>query len=73
MLKYSLWIAGIGLVAYNSVYVKPLDQVKAAGSAQTTVFAADSYAQTFWNYQTKTCGIDNGYRPEYVDAPAQNK
>ena len=48
MLKYSFGLLGLGLVAYNSVYVKPLDQVKAAGSAQTTVFAADSYAQTFW-------------------------
>ena len=53
MLKYSLGLLGLGLVAYNSVYVKPLDQVKAAGSAQTTVFAADSYAQTFWTTKLK--------------------
>lgn len=48
MLKYGLWVAGVGLVAYNSVYVKPLDQVKAAGTAQASTFAADAYARTFW-------------------------
>ena len=53
MLKYSLGLLGLGLVAYNSVYVKPLDQVKAAGSAQTTVFAADAYAHTFWTAKLK--------------------
>lgn len=48
MLKYGLWAAAAALVGYNSVYFKPLDQVKAAGMAQATTLAADAYAQTFW-------------------------
>ena len=53
MLKYGLWAAAAALVGYNSVYFKPLDQVKAAGTAQATTFAADAYAQTFWTAKLK--------------------
>ncbi|MBD2703590.1 DUF2291 domain-containing protein [Spirosoma sp. BT702] len=36
-------------LAYNSVYIKKLDEVKAAGSAGTGKFDAATYAKTFWN------------------------
>ena len=45
--KYIITILAIAVVAYNSVYFKKLDQVKASLSAKE--FNAVSYAQTFWN------------------------
>jgi predicted lipoprotein len=45
--KYIVSIVLIMLVAYNSVYFKKLDEVKASMSAKE--FNASAYAQTFWN------------------------
>jgi len=47
VIKYIVSIAIILLVAYNSVYFKKLDEVKAAQSAKT--FNAAAYAQNFWD------------------------
>ncbi|HWB27263.1 MAG TPA: DUF2291 domain-containing protein [Chitinophagaceae bacterium] len=44
--RYLITIAVLLLVAYNSVYFKKLDEVKAAQAALT--FNAASYAQKFW-------------------------
>lgn len=44
--KYIIAIAVIVAVAYNSVYFKKLDEVKASRSAKE--FNAATYAQTFW-------------------------
>ena len=46
-LKYIITIVIIGLVAYNSVYFKKLDEVKAAGSAKQ--FDAVAYARNYLN------------------------
>jgi predicted lipoprotein len=46
VLRYILSIIVILLVAYNSVYFKKLDEVKAAKDAKT--FDAAAYAQGFW-------------------------
>ncbi|MDB5240942.1 MAG: hypothetical protein JWP57_1567 [Spirosoma sp.] len=48
LVKYTLSLVGLGLVGYNSVYVKKLDDVKAAGIAGNSKFDAGRYAQTFW-------------------------
>ena len=45
--KYIVAVVIIAVVAYNSVYFKKLDEVKAARSAKD--FNADAYAQTFWS------------------------
>jgi predicted lipoprotein len=45
--KYVIGLALLGLVAYNSVYFKKLDEVK-AGKAGTGKFDAGRYAETFW-------------------------
>ena len=45
--KNIILIAIMGVVAYNSVYFKKLESVKAASAA--TLFHATQYAQTFWN------------------------
>lgn len=47
-IKYILGIIGFGLVGYNSVYIKKLDEVNAAGREGAGKFDAKSYAQTFW-------------------------
>ncbi|QJW91284.1 DUF2291 domain-containing protein [Spirosoma taeanense] len=49
--KYAIGVVLLGLMAYNSVYFKRLDEVKAAGvtGAGKSAFAAAPYAQTFWN------------------------
>lgn len=46
-LKPGLIILTIGLVAYNSVYFKSLDEVKSATATKN--FDAATYAQDFWN------------------------
>jgi predicted lipoprotein len=46
VLKYIIVVVVVLLVAYNSVYFKKLDQVKAEQTAKT--FNAASYAQNFW-------------------------
>jgi len=46
-IKYIISLIVIVVVAYNSVYFKKLDEVKAARSAKD--FNADAYAQTFWS------------------------
>jgi predicted lipoprotein len=46
-LKYITAIIVIAFVAYNSVYFKKLDEVKASKAA--TEFNAAQYAQTFWD------------------------
>jgi predicted lipoprotein len=46
-IKYIIAVVLIVLVAYNSVYFKKLDEVKASQSAKE--FNATQYAQTFWN------------------------
>ncbi len=48
LLKYALGLVGFGLVGYNSIYIKKLDEVKAAGIAGASKFEAGQYAQTFW-------------------------
>jgi predicted lipoprotein len=45
--KYIILIVAIVIVAYNSVYFKKLDEVKASRAANE--FNAAQYAQTFWN------------------------
>lgn len=45
--KYIITIIVIGFVAYNSVYFKKLDEVKASKAA--TEFNAAQYAENFWN------------------------
>ena len=45
--KYIVVIVLLPVVAYNSVYFKKLNEVKASKSA--TEFNATQYAQTFWN------------------------
>ncbi|MVM30271.1 DUF2291 family protein [Spirosoma sp. HMF4905] len=48
-LKYAVLLVLLGVVAYNSVYFKKLDEVKAnAGSNTDQKFDAAAYAQTFW-------------------------
>lgn len=47
IIKYAIGLAVIGLVAYNSVYFKRLDEVKAARAGKT--FNAAAYAETFWD------------------------
>lgn len=47
VVKYTIAIIIIAFVAYNSVYFKKLDEVKAAKAA--TTFDAPKYAQTFWS------------------------
>jgi len=47
VLKYIIVVVVVLLVAYNSVYFKKLDQVKAEQTAKT--FNAASYAQNFWD------------------------
>lgn len=47
VVKYIVGIIAILVVAYNSVYFKKLDEVKAAATAKE--FNAAQYAQTFWN------------------------
>jgi len=44
--KYIILIVIMATVAYNSVYFKKLDEVKASRSAKQ--FSAAAYAQTFW-------------------------
>lgn len=46
-IKYIITIIVIAFVAYNSVYFKKLDDVKAAKTA--TEFNAKQYAENFWN------------------------
>ncbi|GAA4394898.1 hypothetical protein GCM10023187_01210 [Nibrella viscosa] len=51
--KYLIGFGLLGLIAYNSVYFKRLDEVKAAGTAGAgkagkAAFAAAPYAETFW-------------------------
>jgi predicted lipoprotein len=46
VLKYIVVVVVILLLAYNSVYFKKLDQVKAEQTVKT--FNAASYAQSFW-------------------------
>ena len=46
-IKYIISIIVILVIAYNSVYFKKLDEVKASQSAKE--FNAAAYAQTFWN------------------------
>jgi predicted lipoprotein len=55
VLKYIVVIVVVLLVAYNSVYFKKLDQVKAEQTAKT--FNAASYAQNFWEKKL-TPGLD---------------
>lgn len=43
-IRYLLFVAVIALLAYNSVYFKKLDEVKAG----TTAFDAAGYAKDFW-------------------------
>lgn len=43
-IRYLLYVAVIALLAYNSVYFKKLDEVKAG----TTAFDAAGYAKDFW-------------------------
>lgn len=47
-IRYLIGLAALGLVGYNSVYIKKLDEVKAATAGKST-FKAESYAETFWN------------------------
>ena len=49
LLKYSIALVVILLVAYNSVYFKKLDEVKAAQAGKT--FNATVYAEKFWDKQ----------------------
>jgi predicted lipoprotein len=46
--KYVVGAVIILLIAYNSVYIKKLDEVKAAGTTGAGKFDAAPYAQTFW-------------------------
>jgi predicted lipoprotein len=46
IIKYIITLTVIIVVAYNSVYFKKLDEVKASLSAKN--FNASAYAQTFW-------------------------
>lgn len=43
-IRYLLYVAVIALLAYNSVYIKKLDEVKAG----STAFDAAGYAKDFW-------------------------
>jgi predicted lipoprotein len=50
ILKNLALLVLVGVVAYNSVYVKKLDEVKkAAGSNLGQAFNAATYAETFWS------------------------
>lgn len=44
-IRYLLCVAVVALLAYNSVYIKKLDEVKAG----TAAFNAAGYAQDFWD------------------------
>lgn len=44
-IRYLLYVAVVALLAYNSVYIKKLDDVKAG----TAAFNAAGYAQDFWD------------------------
>lgn len=44
-IRYLLYLAVVALLAYNSVYIKKLDDVKAGAAA----FNAAGYAQDFWD------------------------
>ncbi|MVM37826.1 DUF2291 family protein [Spirosoma sp. HMF3257] len=46
-LKYAIVLVLLGVVAYNSVYFRKLDEVKAS-SGSTSKFDPVAYAQTFW-------------------------
>lgn len=47
-LKYVVGLVLLGFVAYNSVYFRKLDEVKAAGTSGAGAFNAPRYAETFW-------------------------
>ncbi|GAB2528601.1 DUF2291 domain-containing protein [Spirosoma aerophilum] len=48
-LKYVAGLLLLGIVGYNSVYFRKLDDVKATGLAATGKFDAGRYADTFWS------------------------
>lgn len=45
VLKYLAWVIGLGVVLYNSVYFKRLDEAK---TTAVSSFDAVGYAQNFW-------------------------
>lgn len=45
-LKYTVGIVAVILIAYNAVYFKKMDEVKASKNA--SVFNADQFAESFW-------------------------
>lgn len=56
-LKYAILLVLLGVVAYNSVYFRKLDEVNAtSGANATSKFDAASYANTFWTTKLLPAG-----------------
>lgn len=56
-LKYAILLILLGVVAYNSVYFKKLDEVNAtSGANATSKFDATAYANTFWTTKLLPAG-----------------
>lgn len=51
ILKYGIGLLLLGVVGYNSVYIKKLDEVKTAGMSEVGKFNALQYAANFWTNQ----------------------
>ena len=51
ILKYGVGFLLLGVVGYNSIYIKKLDEVKAAGTSGAGKFNARQYAANFWTQQ----------------------
>ncbi|GAB4030444.1 DUF2291 domain-containing protein [Spirosoma jeollabukense] len=60
IVKYALLLVLIGFVAYNSVYFRKLDEVKAtSGANATSKFDAAAYANTFWTTKLLPAGASS--------------
>ncbi|MBO0948614.1 DUF2291 domain-containing protein [Fibrella sp. HMF5405] len=47
-LLYAIELALFGFIAYNSLYIRKLSDIKAAGTAAAGAFQAPQYARSFW-------------------------
>ncbi|SFD24071.1 DUF2291 domain-containing protein [Spirosoma endophyticum] len=59
-LKYAILLVLLGVVAYNSVYFKKLDEVNATSGANAgSKFDAAAYANTFWTTKLLPAGASS--------------
>ncbi len=55
-MKYGIGLALVGLIGYNSVYLRPLSEVRAAGALGK--FDPARYAETFWTNKLLPTGAE---------------